>query len=117
PIVIALNKTDLPGINYDKIFTQLVTAGLQPSEWGGDVELVRCSALTGAGVDQLLDTLLTIAELHDYRANPSRKAYGTCLEAELHEGRGVVAKVLVQNGTLKVGDVVVCGSAYGRVKA
>ena len=117
PIVIALNKTDLPGINYDRIYTQLVTAGLQPTEWGGDTELVKCSALTGQGIDELLETLLTIAELHDYRANPSRPAMGTCLEAELHEGRGVVAKLLVQNGTLKVGDVVVCGPAYGRVKA
>ncbi len=117
PIVIALNKTDLPGVNYDRIYTQLVTAGLQPTEWGGDVELVKCSALTGAGIDTLLETLLTIAELHDYRANPNRPAHGTCLEAELHEGRGVVAKILVQNGTLKVGDIVVCGPAFGRVKA
>jgi translation initiation factor IF-2 len=117
PIVVALNKTDLPGINYDRIYTQLVTAGLQPTEWGGDTELVKCSAITGAGIDELLETLLTIAELHDYKANPHRPAEGTCLEAELHEGRGVVAKLIVQNGTLKVGDVVVCGPAYGRVKA
>ncbi len=117
PIVIALNKTDLPGINYDRIYTQLVTAGLQPTEWGGDTELVKCSALTGAGMDDLLETLLTIAELHDYKANPHRPAMGTCLEAELHEGRGVVAKLLVQNGTLKVGDILVCGPSYGRVKA
>jgi translation initiation factor IF-2 len=95
----------------------LVTAGLQPTEWGGDVELVRCSALTGQGIDQLLETLLTIAELHDYRANPERPAHGTCLEASLHEGRGVVAKVLVQNGTLNVGDIIVCGPAFGRIKS
>jgi translation initiation factor IF-2 len=117
PIVIALNKVDLPGINFDRIYTQLVTAGLQPTEWGGDVELVKCSALTGAGIDTLLETLLTIAELHDYKANPNRAAHGTCLEASLHEGRGVVGKFLVQNGTLKVGDSLVCGAAYGRVKA
>jgi translation initiation factor IF-2 len=117
PIVIALNKVDLPGVNFDRIYTQLVTAGLQPTEWGGDTELVKCSALTGQGIDDLLETLLTIAELHEYKANPHRPAIGTCLEAELHEGRGVVAKLLVQNGTLKVGDVVVCGPAYGRVKA
>ena len=79
---------------------------------------MKCSALTGQGIDELLETLLTIAELHDYKANPaSRRPTGTCLEAELHEGRGVVAKLIVQNGTLKVGDVVVCGPAYGRVKA
>ncbi len=117
PIVIALNKTDLPGINYDRIYTQLVTAGLQPTEWGGDVELVKCSALTGAGIDDLLETLLTISELHDYRANPHRTAHGTCLEASLHEGRGVITKLLVQNGTLNVGDAIVCGDAFGRVKA
>ncbi|MBS0210261.1 MAG: translation initiation factor IF-2 [Planctomycetes bacterium] len=116
PIVIALNKVDLPGINYDRIYTQLVTAGLQPTEWGGDVELVRCSAHTGEGIDKLLETLLTIAELHDYRANPSRPAHGTCLEASLSEGQGVMAKVLVQNGTLSVGDIIVCGPAYGRIK-
>ncbi len=117
PIVVALNKVDLPGVNYDRIYSQLVTAGLQPTEWGGDTELVKCSALNGQGIDELLETLLTIAELHDYKANPHRPAVGTCLEAELHEGRGVVAKLLVQNGTLKVGDVLVCGPAYGRVKA
>ncbi|MBI2827394.1 MAG: translation initiation factor IF-2 [Planctomycetia bacterium] len=117
PIVVALNKVDLPGINYDRIYSQLVTAGLQPTEWGGDTELVKCSALTGQGIDELLETLLTIAELHDYKANPHRPAFGTCLEAELHEGRGVVAKLLVQNGTLKIGDVIVCGPSFGRVKA
>lgn len=117
PIVVALNKMDLPGINLDRILQQLATNELLPTEWGGDTEVVKCSALTGAGVDDLLETLLTIAELHDYKANPSRQAYGTCLEAEIHEGRGVVAKLLVQNGSLKVGDVVVCGAAYGRVKA
>lgn len=117
PIVVALNKVDLPGINFDRIYTQLVTSGLQPTEWGGDTELVRCSALTGEGIDTLLETLLTIAELQDYRANPARPGYGTCLEAELHEDRGVVAKVLVQSGTLRLGDVIVCGAAHGRVKA
>jgi translation initiation factor IF-2 len=117
PIVVALNKMDLPGVNLDRILQQLATSGLLATEWGGDTEVVKCSALKGDGVDELLDTLLTIAELHDFRANPARQAYGTCLESELHEGRGVVAKLLIQNGTLKVGDVVVCGSAYGRVKA
>ncbi|HUY34210.1 MAG TPA: translation initiation factor IF-2 [Pirellulales bacterium] len=117
PIVVALNKMDLPGINIERILQQLATNELLPTEWGGDTEVVKCSAMTGAGVDDLLETLLTIAELHDYQANPNRQAYGTCLEAEIHEGRGVVAKLLVQNGNLKVGDVVVCGAAYGRVKA
>jgi translation initiation factor IF-2 len=117
PIVVALNKIDLPGVDVQRIYQQLATAELLPTEWGGDTEVVKTSALTGEGLDQLLETLLTIAELHNYQANPNRPAVGTCLEAELHEGRGVVAKFIVQNGTLKVGDAIVCGSSFGRVKA
>jgi len=117
PIVVALNKIDLPGVNVERIYQQLAAADLLPTQWGGDVEVVKTSAMTGEGIDQLLETVLTVAELHDLRANPDRPAVGTCLEAQLHEGRGVVAKVLVQRGTLRVGDVVVCGTAYGRVKA
>ncbi|MBI3839794.1 MAG: translation initiation factor IF-2, partial [Planctomycetia bacterium] len=117
PIVVALNKIDLPGIDPQRIFQQLATNNLLPTEWGGDTEVVKTSATVGTGIDELLETLLTLAELRDYRANPQRVASGTCLEAELHEGRGVVAKLIVQNGTLKIGDAVVCGSAYGRVKA
>jgi translation initiation factor IF-2 len=117
PIVVALNKIDLPGIDIDRIYQQLATNNLLPTEWGGDTEVVKTSAHTGKGIDDLIETLLTIAELHDYRANPNRAAYGTCLEAELHEGRGVVAKVIVQKGTLRIGDSIVCGDAYGRVKA
>ena len=117
PIVVALNKMDLPGINTQRIYEQLAANQLLPTEWGGDTEVVKCSALKGQGIDELLETLLTISELSDYKANPTRNAHGTCLEAEVHEGRGVVAKLLVQNGTLKVGDILVCGPAHGRVKA
>ncbi len=117
PIVVALNKMDLPGINIDRIMQQLAVNELLPADWGGTTEVVKCSALTGQGVDDLLETLLTIAELHEYKANPHRHAYGTCLESEVSEERGVMAKMLVQNGTLRTGDVLVCGSAYGRVKA
>jgi translation initiation factor IF-2 len=117
PIVVALNKIDLPGANPDRVYQQLAAAELLPTEWGGDTEVVKTSATIGTGVDQLLETLLTVAELHDYRANADRAALGTCLEASLHEGRGVVAKMLVQKGTLRVGDIVVCGPAFGRVKA
>lgn len=117
PIVVALNKVDLPGINIDRVYQQLSANDLLPTAWGGDTEVVQTSAIKGTGIDELLETLLTIAELEDLRANPKRAAYGTTLEAELHEGRGVVAKVLVQKGTLNVGDVIVCGAAYGRVKA
>ncbi len=117
PIVVALNKIDLPGVDVQRIYQQLATNNLLPTEWGGDIEVVKTSATTGVGIDDLLETLLTIAELHDYRANPDRPAYGTCLEASLHEGRGVVAKVIVQNGTLRVGDAIVCGTSFGKAKA
>ena len=113
----ALNKIDLPGINLERIYTGLSTNELQPSEWGGEIEVVKTSATKGTGIDELLETLLTVAELHEYKANPNRAAVGTCLEAQQDSERGIVAKVLVQNGTLRVGDVVVCGEAYGRVKA
>ncbi len=117
PIVVALNKMDLPGVNRDKVIQELATNDLMPSEWGGDVEVVETSAITGMGVDELLETLLTVAELHELKANPNRRATGVVLEASLQAGEGVVCKALVQKGTLKVGDVVLCGSAYGRVRA
>lgn len=117
PIVVALNKVDLPGANVQRAYEQLAANELLPSEWGGETEVVKTSAVTGVGIDDLIETLLTVAELHEYKSNPARPANGSCLEAELHEGRGVVAKLLVRNGTLRDGDVVVCGSAYGRVKA
>jgi translation initiation factor IF-2 len=117
PIVVALNKIDLHAANPQRCYEQLAANGLLPTEWGGETDVVKTSALTGQGIDDLLSTLLTLAELHDYKANPRRPATGTCLEAEQHTGRGVVAKLLVQKGTLHVGDVIVCGAAHGRVKA
>lgn len=117
PIVVAMNKIDLPSADEQKVLQQLATAGLLPSEWGGDVEVIRTSAHTGRGMDELLETLLVTAELHEYKANPNRAATGMCLEAEQEPGRGVIAKVMVQNGTLKDGDIVVCGGGHGRVKA
>ena len=117
PIVVALNKIDLPGVDQTRTLQQLATNDLLPSEWGGDVEVIRTSAITGDGIEDLLETLLTVAELHEYRANPNRPAYGTSLEAQQEPGRGVIAKVIVQNGTLHVGDILVCGEAYGKVKA
>ena len=117
PIVVALNKMDLPGANPEQAMTQLTQFELTPSEWGGDTEIVKTSAETGEGLDDLLETILTIAELHEFRANPDRTAAGICLEAEQEPGRGVIAKVIVMNGTLQVGDVVVCGRTFGRVKA
>ncbi|MGL6225538.1 MAG: translation initiation factor IF-2 [Thermoguttaceae bacterium] len=117
PIVVAMNKMDLPGANPDRAIQGLAQNDLMPSEWGGDVEIVRCSAITGMGVDDLMRTLLMVAELHELKANPDRPAIGVVLESELHPGQGVVCKTLVQNGTLRAGDVVLCGTAYGRVKA
>ncbi|QDV27770.1 translation initiation factor IF-2 [Aureliella helgolandensis] len=117
PIVVALNKIDLPGVDQNRILTQMTEHGLTPSEWGGDVEVVRTSAISGEGMDELLETLLTVAELHDFRANPNRRAVGVCLESEQASDKGVIAKFIVQNGTLNVGDIVLCGSSHGRIKA
>jgi translation initiation factor IF-2 len=117
PIVVALNKIDLPGVNEQKIYEQLARNELVPTAWGGETEVIKTSAITGQGLDDLLEMLLFIADDKQFMANPDRKAVGTCLEAELHEGRGVVAKLLVQRGTLRVGDAIVCGVASGHVKA
>ena len=117
PIVVALNKIDLEGVDANRALTQLTEHQLTPSEWGGDVEVVRTSAIKGTGMDELLETLLTIAELNEYTANPDREALGVCLESEQQGDRGVVAKLVVQNGTMRVGDVLVCGAAHGRVRA
>ena len=117
PIVVAANKCDLPGADINRIMTQMTEYGLTPSAWGGDVEVVPTSAITGEGMDELLETVLTVAEMHDYKANPKRAAMGVCLESEQASDRGVIAKVMVQSGTLRVGDIVVCGSSFGRIKA
>ncbi len=117
PIVVAMNKIDLPGADPNRVLTQMTEHGLTPSEWGGDVEVVRTSAITGQGMDELLETLLTIAELNDYRANPNRPAVGVCLESGQVADKGVIAKIVVQSGTLKPGDIVLCGTSHGRVKA
>jgi translation initiation factor IF-2 len=121
PIVVALNKIDLPNVdtaaNVNKIYGELSQQGLNPVEWGGDIEVVKTSTVTSQGIPDLLATLETIAELHELKADPDRPATGTCLEASLSEGRGVLATVLVQEGTLHVGDVIVCGDGYGRVRA
>jgi translation initiation factor IF-2 len=117
PIVVAMNKIDLPGVDPNRVMTQMTEYGLTPSQWGGETEVVPTSATTGQGMDELLETILTIADINEYRANPDRPALGSCLEAEQEGARGVIAKLIVKNGTLHVGDVVLCGSAFGRVKA
>jgi translation initiation factor IF-2 len=118
PIVVALNKIDLPGVNIDRIYQQLSTNGLVPAEWSPDgVEVVKTSAITGQGVDRLLETLLLTADLHELKANPKQAAFGTCIEAHQEQGRGIMSTFVVQKGTLKIGDVIVCGSTSGRVQA
>jgi len=118
PIVVALNKIDLPNVNLNKIYGELSQQELAPEEYGGDTPVIKTSALSGLGIPELLEMLQIVAELKtDLRCNPKRPAKGTCLEASISEGRGVVATVLVQDGTLKVGDVMVCGDGFGRVRA
>ena len=117
PIVVAINKVDLPQANPERVKQQLAELGLVPEEWGGDVVMVPVSARTGQGIEDLLEMLLLVAELHDLRADPHKPARGTVLEARLDRGRGPVATVLVQEGTLRVGDAVVVGEVYGKVRA
>lgn len=117
PIVVALNKMDLPGVDDQKILQQLAQHEILPAEWGGEYEIVRTSGETGLGVDNLLETLLLTSELHDYKANPDCDAIGVCLESFRDEGRGVLAWLIVQKGTLRVGDNILCGTRFGRIRA
>ena len=115
--IVAINKIDKPAANIERIKQQLTEYDLVCEDWGGDTIMVPVSAVTGEGVDQLLEMILLVAEVQDYRANPNRKARGIIIEARLDKGRGPVATVLVKNGTLRVGDTIVAGMAYGRVRA
>ena len=116
-IIVAMNKIDKPGANPDRVKQELADQGLLVEDWGGDIICVPVSALKGEGIDTLLEMVLLVAEMGDLKANPRRKARGTIIEAQLDKGRGPVATVLVQSGTLQVGDPIVAGSAYGRVRA
>ena len=116
-IIVAINKMDKPGANPDRVKQELADHGLLVEDWGGDTICVPVSALKHEGIDNLLEMILLVAEVNDYRANPNRRARGTIVEAELDKGRGPVATVLVQSGTLKIGDPIVAGSAYGRIRA
>jgi translation initiation factor IF-2 len=117
PIVIALNKIDKPDANPDRVKNELAEAGVVVEEYGGDVPLVAVSAKARTGLDDLVEVLLLVADLQELKANPKRKAIGTVIEAQLEKGRGPVASVIVQTGTLRVGDVVAAGTTYGKVKA
>jgi translation initiation factor IF-2 len=117
PIVVAINKMDRPDAQPDRVKQQLMEEGLQPVDWAGTVEMVPVSAKTGDGIDGLLDTVLLEADIRELRANKNRRASGVVIESALHRGRGAVATVLVQNGTLRVGDIVVAGGTFGKVRA
>ena len=117
PIIVAVNKIDKPGANPDKILQQLTEHGLVPEEWGGDTITVKVSALQGTGIDELLEYILLVADLQDLKANPKAEASGVVIEANLDKGKGPVATLLVQNGTLRVGNCIVVGTACGRVRA
>ncbi|WP_394232489.1 translation initiation factor IF-2 [Niallia oryzisoli] len=117
PIIVAVNKIDKPTANPDRVMQELTEHGLVPEAWGGDAIFVPISAKTGEGIDSLLEMILLVSEVEEYKANPNRKAVGTVIEAQLDKGRGSVATLLVQNGTLKVGDPIVVGHTFGRVRA
>ena len=117
PIIVAVNKCDKPDANPDRIMQQLTEHGLVPEEWGGDTVCVKVSALQGQGIDELLEYILLLAEVQDLKANPDAQATGVVIEANLDKGKGPVATLLVQNGTLKTGQCVVVGNVCGKVRA
>jgi translation initiation factor IF-2 len=117
PIIVAINKIDKPGADPMRTLTQLTEHDLVPEEFGGQVVVCKVSAKTGEGIDNLLDMILLTAELNSLKANPNRTAKGTVIEARLEKGRGPVATILVQNGTLHQGDVIIAGKTVGRVRA
>jgi translation initiation factor IF-2 len=116
-IIVAINKMDKEGANPDKVMQQLTEHELVPEEWGGDVICVPVSAKTKMGIDKLLETILLVAEMAELKANPDRQAKGVVIEAKLDKGRGPVATLLVQNGTLNAGDILVAGTAVGKIRA
>lgn len=116
PIIVAINKIDKPGADPQRIMTEVSELGLMPEEWGGDVPYVNISAKQGIGIDELLETVTVVAELAELKANPKRLAYGSVIEGRLDKGRGPVATLLIQNGTLRSGNPIVVGATYGRVR-
>ena len=116
PIIVAINKIDKPGADPQRIMTEVSELGLMPEEWGVDVPYVNISAKQGIGIDELLETVTVVAELAELKANPKRMAYGSVIEGRLDKGRGPVATLLIQNGTLRSGNPIVVGATYGRVR-
>ncbi|KAJ6435951.1 hypothetical protein OIU84_001057 [Salix udensis] len=117
PIVITINKIDKDGANSERVMQELSSIGLMPEDWDGDVPMVQISTLKGENIDDLLETVMLVAELQELKANPDRNAKGTVIEAGFDKSKGPVATFIVQNGNLKRGDVVVCGQAFGKVRA
>ncbi|CVK17607.1 Translation initiation factor IF-2 [Sporomusa sphaeroides DSM 2875] len=117
PIIVAINKIDRPGANPDRVKQQLAEHQLIPEDWGGDTIMVPVSAHQKTGISDILEMILLVAEMLDLKANPNRLAYGTIIEAKLDKGRGPVSTVLVQKGTLRIGDTIIAGTAYGKVRA
>ena len=116
PIVVAINKIDKPNINVERVMQEMSENGITPEEWGGDIPFVKVSAQTGEGVDLLLETIQTISEVNGYKANPNRYALGTVIESRLDKNIGGVASLLIQNGTLRLGDPIVVGTFFGKVR-
>lgn len=116
PIVVAVNKIDKPDANPDKIMQEMAELNLTPEAWGGNIPFVNISAVTGFGIDSLLDTVLAIAEVSELKANPNRYAIGTVIETRADKALGSVASILIQNGTLRLGDPIVAGTVYGRIR-
>ncbi len=119
PIIVAVNKMDRPGANPDNVMNELASlpgTPLLPEAWGGDTMFVNISALNNQGIDELLENILLIAEMEEFKANPNRLALGTVIEAHLDKGKGSVSTILVQNGTMHIGDIVVCGDTFGKVR-
>lgn len=116
PIIVAVNKIDKPTANVEKVLTEMSANGIQPEAWGGDVMFVNISAATGEGIDDLLERILLLSEIGQLKANPNRYATGTVIESKLDKNSGVVTNVLIQNGTLRLGDPIVIGTSFGKVR-
>ena len=116
PIIVAVNKIDKPDANPDRVMTEMAQNGITPEDWGGDYMFVNISAKNGDGIDELLERILLLADINEYKANPNRYASGTVIETKVDKNMGVVSTILIQNGTLRLGDSIVVGTAHGRVR-